>query len=300
MRKIIAVMTAVFLLFSNTVLVSAGTGPYYSAPEDIYGSVDGPGDLYRPGTVHYGTAILSAANRSYCLNAENGSVKNHTNAQLYQYDRTYGCSFVLSCPYERNARNSKEIIDGDYYEIILTKSASSRTGLKCLSVADGSICNARNVELKKRDGSFRQLWQVKINSDGTVTLLCAQNKNYALDLRSCKTANKQNIQVYRVNGTKAQKWILKDLKETDLGDYRADYKEGMETFTQKKGSSKRYEMMPLDCRYHEFRFYSSNPSVAAVDSATGIVTAKAKGTAIITVEIDGIARKTAKLRVRVP
>ena len=285
---------AILLLFSSTGVVFAETeGTDISKKRTS--NENEPVDLYLPGAVPLGSAILSAADPSYCLNAENGSVKSGTNAQLYKYDRTYGCSFTLS----RVGEGDSKIVDGAMYEIILTKSNKSQTGLKCLSVGDGNICNARNVVLKKRNCSKEQYWILKKNSDGTVTFLSSLNRNYALDLRSCKTVNKQNIQVYRANGTKAQKWKIKKLERTDLGDYRTDYAKKMETYTQKKGSRKRYNLMPVDPLPYEFRYSSSNPSVAAVDSS-GVVTAKGKGTAIITVRADDYNGITAKLRICVP
>ena len=55
------------------------------------------------------------------------------------------------------------------------------------------------------------VWKVRENGDGTVTLLSAVDSGFALDVSGGNAQNGRNVQIYQSNGTKAQKWKLKKI-----------------------------------------------------------------------------------------
>ena len=53
-----------------------------------------------------------------------------------------------------------------------------------------------------------QRWAIADNADGTVTIASAKNPSCVLDAAGGKSAPGTNVQLYRSNGTTAQKWVL--------------------------------------------------------------------------------------------
>ena len=67
-----------------------------------------------------------------------------------------------------------------------------------------------NVFMENRNNSISQVWYLKKLDDIHYSITNASNRNASLDVSAPGSINGTNIQLYRVNYTDAQSWILRD------------------------------------------------------------------------------------------
>ena len=221
--------------------------------------------------------INSAVNNNFCVNVKSNSSHDGTNIQLYKADRTSACEWRIELYCTRYGYGEPEKL----YRIINYNSG------KALDVKAGKAANKTNVQLYRWNGTSAQLWKIRYNKDGSVTFLSALKGRYALDLAGGRVKNGQNIQLYQDNGTKAQRWYIEPRTIDDECDYVRFQKIGLHQYVLKKGQQKKYFTNLTGKLYYS----SSNGNVASVD-ANGVIRAKNKGKATITVRN---GKQTAKL-----
>ena len=117
----------------------------------------------------------------------------------------------------------KHVMD-DYYMIYASDSNFS------LDISGGKTTNGANIQIYNSNGSKAQIFKLKKNSDqisveqnlgnelkeGVYTIASALNNSMVLDVASGSVSDGANIQIYKSNDSKAQKYILKKL---DNGNY---------------------------------------------------------------------------------
>lgn len=82
-----------------------------------------------------------------------------------------------------------------------------------LDVSGGTAANGTNVQQYKFNGSAAQMWYVHSHGNGDFSLLSAvglENNSYvyALDISNASSENYANAQIYKYNGTSAQKFCI--------------------------------------------------------------------------------------------
>lgn len=126
--------------------------------------------------------IAYGANNNYGLDVSDGSTANKANVQLWKYDNVKQQKFEV------------RYTDG-FYKIKCINSE------KYLEVDSSN----NNVYQNEESNTDAQKWTIRKTSDGHYTLISKLNK-YCLDLNDAKVANGTNIQVYKGNNSKAQKY----------------------------------------------------------------------------------------------
>ena len=79
-----------------------------------------------------------------------------------------------------------------------------------MEIAGGSKDNKATAQTGAWKGTTAQKFTILENADGTVMFI-NKNSGKALDVWGGKAANKQNIDIFKSNGSKAQKWKLKKI-----------------------------------------------------------------------------------------
>ena len=81
-----------------------------------------------------------------------------------------------------------------------------------LDVAGGVAADRTNVQQYKYNGTDSQRWYIKDNGDSTISIYTRLGNNgtyqYALDINDGSPDNYANVQIYKINGTDAQKFKL--------------------------------------------------------------------------------------------
>lgn len=145
--------------------------------------------------------IASSLDESQVIDISGGKIANTTNIQLYKSNNT-------------DAQKWNIIHTGKSAFIITSKKDSNY----CLDLANGKTSNKTNVQLYKCNNTNAQKFKLveifepkQTIEDGTYTINSAINENQVIDITGGKTDNGTNIQLYKFNNTKAQKWNIKHL-----------------------------------------------------------------------------------------
>lgn len=128
------------------------------------------------------------------LDVKSAGTANGVNVQLYETNLT-------------GAQKWHVVYDEEtgYYTITCVG-----TG-KALDVTSAKRVSGTNVQQYQSNGTPAQQWEIVDNGDGTFTIksaLSTDELELVLDRASGSTASGTNIQVYKANGTAAQKWTF--------------------------------------------------------------------------------------------
>ena len=135
--------------------------------------------------------IASKINDNYVLDMASSTLSNGGNVQLYEANGTKAQSFIVS--HDKNG-----------YVTITNENSN-----KVIEVNSNSAANMANIQQNQSNDSYRQKWIAIKNSDGSIELVSALNKNYCIDLYSSRIVNGNNVDLYQRNSSNAQKWLFK-------------------------------------------------------------------------------------------
>lgn len=138
-----------------------------------------------------GSIVLANVATGNVLGAKSGSTSNGTNIRTYAANGSAAQRFKL---------RSCSLVDAGTYTIVAAYNRS-----KALDVANGSRSNGANVQLWASNGSGAQKWNIRTNSDGTVSIQNCRSKRY-LDVLNAKGVSGANVQQWDGNGSAAQRW----------------------------------------------------------------------------------------------
>ena len=131
------------------------------------------------------------------LDVSGGSKSNSANVQQYAWNET-------------NAQRWKISVDASN-RLTFTNKGSG----KVLDVSGAKNANGANVQQYESNNTNAQKWTLTASSyapgpvlDGVYRLTTAVNTSYALDVSGASQSNGANVQIYKANGTNAQKWRL--------------------------------------------------------------------------------------------
>ncbi len=149
--------------------------------------------------------ITSALDNNKVVDLAYGSIKNGSNVQLYDSNR----SMAQQWKFKKNKNG--------YYTI-----SSSKNNNYVLDVNSAIFTNSSNVQLYKNNNTKAQQWKLVEDKYGYYTIV-SYNEKYVLDINSANTSNGSNIQIYENNRSDAQKFIInkvvKKEKSIDNGIY---------------------------------------------------------------------------------
>lgn len=129
-----------------------------------------------------------------CLDVYTGSTANGTNVQTWETNGKISQQFQLE---KVNA------IAPGYYFIMPSWNANLAVEVKGISTANGA-----NVQVWSKTNKDHQKWQLKVNSDGSYSVLNA-NSGKALDIEGKSTASGTNVSQFTNNSTSNQKWDIR-------------------------------------------------------------------------------------------
>lgn len=196
--------------------------------------------------------IKSAINSNYVLDIREASVANEANLQIYKSNGTNAQKFYVTVlndnyytitavhskkvldvecagkkigtnvwQYQSNASNAQQWIiknNGDN-----TYSIISRCNNLYLDVSYGVAKNGQNVQVYTSNNTNAQKFifeeteekvkPQKTISEGIYIIKSSINRNYVMDIKEASTANGANLQIYKDNGTDAQRFSIKLLNE---------------------------------------------------------------------------------------
>lgn len=135
--------------------------------------------------------IASKINDNYVLDMASSTLSNGGNVQLYEANGTKAQSFTVN--HDKNG-----------YVTITNENSN-----KVIEVDSNSAANMANIQQNQSNDSYRQKWIAIKNSDGSIELVSALNKNYCIDLYSSRIVNGNNVDLYQRNSSNAQKWLFK-------------------------------------------------------------------------------------------
>ena len=134
------------------------------------------------------------------LDVKSAKFANSTNVQQYALNDTRSQKWIVS-----------DNGDGSF-----TIQSALWTGL-VLDVKSASTANKANVQVYTLNGTKAQSWQFlttepkvepcgDLGLSGTYAIASSVNKSYVLDVKGASVANGANVQLYKLNGTTAQKF----------------------------------------------------------------------------------------------
>ena len=135
--------------------------------------------------------IASKIDDNYVLDMASSTLSNGGNVQLYEANGTKAQSFIVN--HDKNG-----------YVTITNENSN-----KVIEVNSNSAANMANIQQNQSNDSYRQKWIAIKNSDGSIELVSALNKNYCIDLYSSRIVNGNNVDLYQRNSSNAQKWLFK-------------------------------------------------------------------------------------------
>ena len=116
---------------------------------------------------------------------------------------------TVAGPEEELAARFRDVINDGVYEI----ESLLKKGL-LLDLHKSSEDNYVNVEVKNRSNDLRQRWYVEHDESGFISFYNMVTGK-ALDLYGGNAKPRENVQQYRPNGTRAQKWVAVPSTERD-------------------------------------------------------------------------------------
>lgn len=161
--------------------------------------------------------IESAANEAQVVEAAGGKTANKTNIQTYSYNGSaaqkwkFVMATVKKTDKDGNVTTTHLTDDegNQYYSIYLSGTS------QVLDVAGGKAASRTNVDLYRYNGTDAQLWKLRDLGKGLYTIISKLSEgldyDLVLDIADGKTTNGANLQLYRSNGSAAQKFYLLDL-----------------------------------------------------------------------------------------
>ncbi len=140
--------------------------------------------------------IISKCSGLY-LDVDNAGSANKTNIQTYKGNGTKAQKFKFI-----------ELIDGEKsIEDGLYKITSNLNNAKTINVINGDT----KTELRDMSNDLSNIWRIKYLDNGYYSIISYLDENKLLDVSGGNSANYTPVQIYKNNGTKSQKWIIKDL-----------------------------------------------------------------------------------------
>ena len=154
-----------------------------------------------------GYVTFTNVNSGRALDVSGGKVVNSRNIQQYNSNGTKSQKWIVK---KSNAGYSIiSALDSNYV----------------LDLSGGKVVNSRNIQLYQSNGSTAQQWTFEMNITERERLdeMAAQNKNmmddgvyyiknrdvkFALDVESASSYSGANVQLYSLNKTDAQKWLV--------------------------------------------------------------------------------------------
>ena len=142
--------------------------------------------------------IISKCNGLY-VDVYDGRTANKTNIQMWKGNGTNAQKF----------RFIEEINGTQTLEDGLYKIASFADSTKALSIK-GLVEQGAKIVLDNNDSSIEQMWRVKYLGNGYYTLTSYASEVTVMDVFNGDAINGTYVQLYKSNGTDAQKWIIKE------------------------------------------------------------------------------------------
>lgn len=203
-------------------LVYTGIGDKYTI-QQAYGGLAASDYEWVGGSSDNGEYRISAyIDSKYGLDANGNGNKQGTNIICYATTQKFKI-------------NSESTYNGE--EIVTIEKNNLYVGVKTEGKSSDSEINGINVELRNKNNSNYSRWIKHNNSDGTVTFenygyRIKTGRAYCLDLNQGVAQNMQNIQIYKSNNSRAQKWTigssyLGGLNATLYNTWRKYYTTGM-------------------------------------------------------------------------
>lgn len=225
-----------------------------------------------------GYVIKSALSSVKVLDAQNGGVKNKTNIQLYNDNKSVAQKFFA-------VRNE----DGTFSFV------NMKSGL-ALDVANGKGVSGSNVWLYSQNNSAAQKWKVNSMGDGTWKIVSYLDQNLVLSVKKAGTANGTNIEIEKWNNLKSQKWKFEKTK-TDKKLIRVEIEQGSEYVIDKNNS---FQLSAKEIFTtgigKNISWETSNVNVLSVTDS-GLITGKRTGYATITAKSKTNNNVYAKIRI---
>lgn len=146
------------------------------------------------GTYVFGSGLYNRM----VLDVDNNGTTNGSNVQLYVTNGTSAQQWDV-----------RHVSDG-FYNILKYNTDMA------LSIANGVAYSTANVEIRKLDSNDKsQLWHFEVLENGYYYITSALNSKIGLDVKNGVANNRQNIWVYQINKTPAQKFKLFESKTAD-------------------------------------------------------------------------------------
>ena len=142
--------------------------------------------------------IVSNIDNNFALTTENIDTKE-SNVFIQTYNNSENQQWII-----RDLHNG-------YYSLITKEN-------KYLDIQNGSLTNGTNIWIYDNNGSDAQQFRFiptvdgiseRVIEDGVYNIKSAIDENMVLDVSNSSTRNGTNVQLYRNNGTHAQKWAVK-------------------------------------------------------------------------------------------
>ena len=86
---------------------------------------------------------------------------------------------------------------------------------KVLELEVSEISNRMILQQGERQNTQEQKWIAIKNGDGSLKLVSAKDTNMCIDLKDENVTNGNSIQIYKNNGSKAQRWYFEDITSND-------------------------------------------------------------------------------------
>ncbi len=145
--------------------------------------------------------IGSVGNSNYCLDINGRSRADDANIHTYKKNGSLSQLFTL-----------KKLGDGSF---VFYNYHSDMV----ITAAGSSAQNRANVSQRPFTGSSLQKWILKQYADGSYSIRCKGNTSLALQIHTGYVKNGQNVRLYTVMNSKAQKFVFEN---ATLPDYSGD------------------------------------------------------------------------------
>ena len=142
--------------------------------------------------------IISKCNGLY-VDVYDGRTANKTNIQMWNGNGTNAQKFKFI----------EELTGTQVLEDGLYKISSFADSTKALSIK-GLAEQRSKVVLSDSNNSIEQMWRVKYSGNGYYTIISYANEENVMDVFNGDAINGADVQIYKSNGTNAQKWIIKE------------------------------------------------------------------------------------------